>query len=541
MKGLTRFCFTWWFRVFVPLLIGLIVRGVLGKIGFHPPGGIVGDLGFFAAYYIFGLLVVNLPSIWFVASVIPDLSKIDLLARPPARSEITTFAKRDVQNLLKRTAGVLGPTGEMMNKADVDEFTKRCFRLGGGIYNGVERHLPSKFFERYPGYLEGHEWNLQKNPKNRSVRILLATRASLREDYQIDREAYERFFHWHESRAPYVELLHVHPRLARQEANDLRLPTTDVAIWKDQYALLFQPEEKGTSAVLSMVPKGSPAFGKCSQYLATLTEAAQAVTNPPQLVDRSIAENWEAYVSPSKRHKRLGPVLLSRLDSYKAADRILDAAAGIGCESVLLKDEGFNVVSNELEENFREVAKRYAHNHSCTLEPFDKYNWTELSSHYRTAFGAILVLGNSLCLVTREKRTVAIEEFFDVLRRGGILIIDERNFDYMARNREHIMENPAQNFPFGRCMYHGTTVRGCPIEINDEKVVWACYKDGASVEDWQGLQKNIIGEFELYPSKEGELKSTLTHCGFEVSATYYNLDDTPVPDAEFITYVARKP
>lgn len=537
---LRRWCHAWWFRVFAPLLIGAVIRGIVSRIGFDPPGGTWGDVGFFVIYYFFGLFIVNIPSISFVTSLLPDMWRIDALAKPPTRSEIIDFAKRDMQGLLKRTAGVLGPTGELMSESDVDEFTKRCFRLGTSTYYGVERHLPTIFYQRYPGYLDAHDLNLSKNPGKQSARILLATRAALREDYQKDPEAYSKFYNWHHTRN--VALLHVLPRMAQQLADDLRLKTTDVGIWPDQYALLFQPEAQGTSAVLNMVPKGSPAFTNCVKYFESLKKNAKEVANPPQLVDRNIAENWEAYVNPSRRHSKLAPILFSYLGHYKERGVILDAAAGVGCESVFLKEEGFNVVSNEIEENFREAAKRYAHNHGVTLRPLDNHNWLELSRHYQAVFEAVLVLGNSLCLVTqtRDRRT-AIEEFFSVLKPGGILIIDERNFRYIVRNAEKIMKNPPLNSPFGRSMYHGITVRGCPVDIEEGKVTWACYKNEPNVRDWPELQQNIIGEFELYPFKDGELEKLLTDCGFEIIARYYDLENTPDPNAEFITYVARKP
>jgi len=534
--------FTWWFRVFIPLLVGLGIRQVLIEVGHHPVVGTGADVGFTVLYYVGGLLVINIPSISFICSLLRDMIKIDSLAKPPGRSEIITFAKSAEHRLLEQTAGVLGPTGQVMTKDAVDEFTKMCFRQGAGTYSGVESHPPSEFFTRYPGYLDAHDLNLAKNPQFQSVRILLATRVALREDYQKDGKAFKDFYDWHEDRSS-VELLHVPPRLAKKVANDLSLPTTDIGIWEDQYALLFAPEVNGTSVGLTMIGKGCPAFASCEKYLHTLSNSGAKVTYPPQLVGDTIAQNWEAYVNPIKRHIELAPVLLNHLSQYKSErSPILDAAAGIGCESVLLKDDGFTVVANEIERSFSEAAGVYAHNRGVALGALQPYDWLELSQRYPTKFGAVLVLGNSICLVPdKVKRRSAVTQFFDVLQDGGTLIIDERNFPYMLRNKEKILKNPALNFPFGACMYRGATVKGCPIEISEQKIIWACYKDGDAVKDWETLTRRTIGEFELYPFKAGELAAILTDSGFNIKAIYYDLALNPTDDAEFITYVAQKP
>ena len=531
------------FRLSIPLLVSLLIRQVLINVGRNPPGGSTADLGLFVLYYAVGLLIIYTPSILFISSLLRDMVKIDSLAKPPGRSEIIMLARGATHNLFEKTAGVLGPTGQLMTKQEVDEFTKMCFRIGAGTYSGVERHPPSEFFTRYPGYLDAHALNLEKNPGSRSARILLATRVALREDYQKDGKAYKDFYEWHNTR-PDVELLHVPPPTARRVADELALTTTDMGVWTDQYALLFAPERTGTSVGLTMVPKGGPSFTNCQTYIERLRNSAATVGCPPQLVDPTLAQNWQAYVNPIKRHIQLEPVLLEHLRQCKdEKSSILDAAAGIGCETVLLSDKGFSVVPNELEGSFADVGHVYAHDHGIPLNPFCPHDWLELSRWYPTKFGAVLVLGNSLCLVqSKANRQLAVKQFFDVLQEGGTLIIDERNFSYILHNRELILRNPAEEtLHFGGCMYRGTTVKGCPIEISDDKVIWACYTNGKAVTGWETLTKNIIGEFELYPFKEGELEELLTDCQFRIVARYYDLKPTPDEKAEFITYVARKP
>lgn len=530
--------------VVVPLIISVLIRGALIPLNVTFPGGQIGDLVFIAIVWAVGFLVVKIPTISSIFSLGKIFIKIDGHAEPPGRTEIINLVRRHFESFEQELSGVLGPTGAPMDKSDMDYFTTTCFRLGSGIYNGVESHLPSEFYDLYPDYLEAQVLNLEKNPRQHSSRILLATRAALRADYLKDKNRFESFFKWHQR--PNVKLLYVHPKIAGKLALEQSLQTTDIGIWENQYALLFKKEDNSSRIVLFMIPQGNPTFDKCVKYVKSLNQTAKEVTCPPELVDANLATRWDEYVNPEKRNERLGEFLIEWLKPYKQ-DFILDAATGIGCESVFLLNplNNFKVISNELEPTFRNEAVIYARKHGNIRVKLDGYNWLELSEKYANfQFGAILVLGNSLCLLLKAvERENAIKQFSQILKPGGILIVDERNFEYMLRNKNYIMENPPKNFAhFGKSMYYGGAVMGCPIDITPEKVTWACYSNGNEVANWESLQKNTIGEFELYPFKKGELISLLENVGqFKNIQTFSDFKQGYNPEAEFFTYIAKKP
>lgn len=524
----------------VPLFISLIIYATLTFFGMRFPRIIGGDAGFIALTWLGGFLGTNIPLFRTLFGPLGRiLLKIDGLAKPPGREEIVNFVKENLGKLERDLAGVLSTGGTPMDKAALERFTTICFWEGKGIYNGVESHLPSEFYTLYSKYLSAHEVNLTKNPNKESSRILLASRTDLREDYLRNRNRYEEFFHWHEEHK--VALLHIHPRVAQKLINELNIPTTDLGIWEDQYVLLFGPKSNG-EVVLSMVPKGVSMFDRCMNYFYRLKSCViDKVTDPPELVDRNLADRWEEYVNVDDRHKVLEPFLTTILEHY-SGDEILDAAAGIGCESVCLLKNSFRVRPNELEKNFRDVADSYFKKHGCRIK-LDGYNWLELTKEYGTdRFGAVLVLGNCLCLLLNEsERENAVRRFWEILKPGGMLVIDERNFDHMLRNREHILENPLKNYNFGQSMYCGKTVKGCPIDITPEKVTWACYSNDQEVSNWETLNQCIIGEFELYPFKKGELFRLLSDVGGFVNIQCYsNLQLGDNPEAEFFTYTAIK-
>jgi len=105
-----------------------------------------------------------------------------------------------------------------------------------------------------------------------------------------------------------------------------------------------------------------------------------------------------------------------------------------GVTSIGLKLNGIeNVTSNEIDEDFRKVALQQAKKYGVSLT-ITQYDWRELPDELAETFDAVLCLGNSLsCLFKREDHLKAIGNFRKILKPGGELIIDERNYDRILR------------------------------------------------------------------------------------------------------------
>jgi len=527
----------------LPLVVSLSVRGGMALAHVSFPGGTAGNIGFIVVLWLVGFLVVRINSVLSVASMMRHLVRLDGLAKPPGREVIIRFLRGDLDQLYHSLKGVLDPPGTDMGKSDLDYFTTSCFREGRGVYCGVESVLPSRYYDVYPDYLDEHKRNREKRPDSNSFRILLATRAHLRRDWLRSKDRFEEFYRWHKDND--VQLLHVAPGAARKKAEELDLRTTDIGLWESQYALLFTPLPSG-DVKLSMATQGSGIFDSCSRYLEELKSSATAVECPPVLVDPNLASRWEEYVYPDRRVKNLKP-FLDQVLSAKKGEEILDAAVGVGCEIVMLRNDGWRVRGNEFEESFRRVARKYGANHAIAGLELDGSDWTQLRGVYGPdRFGAVLVLGNSICLLpTIGAIKRAIQEFYGVLKPSGILVVDERNFTRILASESQYADNPTAGSSRRRVMYCGTTVRGCPVDIDaaGKRVIWACYENGSGDVSWSSLQKKTIGEFELYAFDEGELTGILRECGFTDVTLYSDLSRTPgrSEDAAFITYVATKP
>lgn len=130
-----------------------------------------------------------------------------------------------------------------------------------------------------------------------------------------------------------------------------------------------------------------------------------------------------------KRWKTEIPFLLEHLKKYEKP-KVFDSALGAGVTSIGLKLAGINdIISNEIDEEFRKVALENAKKYGVTLT-ITQYDWRDIPDELAETFDAVLCLGNSLsCLFKKEDRMKAIKNFKKILKPGGMLVIDERNYD----------------------------------------------------------------------------------------------------------------
>lgn len=240
-----------------------------------------------------------------------------------------------------------------------------------------------------------------------------------------------------------------------------------------------------------------------------------------------LAERWPEFVNCRKRLKTEGPFLLSI--NRPGTMRILDAAMGIGCEAVFLAKQGFYVTGNEIDHELSRHANQLANQESVTLQ-FTNYDWRELRKHFGAAqFDLTLVLGNSLCLLRQKySRLETAENLRAVCKAGGAVVVDERNFDYILRERKEILRG---SFRYtGRMMYCGTSIRGRPVFIEDHHVRFA-YEDVCD--------GTTLGYLDMHPFRKGEIVELFFRAGFTKVEVFSDFQTGYRDNADFFTYVFR--
>jgi len=234
------------------------------------------------------------------------------------------------------------------------------------------------------------------------------------------------------------------------------------------------------------------------------------------------AKLWPRYVDLEKRRTTEVPFLLSHLSEY-ASPVIFNAALGSGATTIGFNLAGIDdVVSNELDENYAQVAQEEAQKYGISLNQ-TAYDWRAIPHEYDQAFDAAVCLGNSLtCLFKREDQLAALKNFRRILKPNGKLIIDERNYEQILNKTEFKHS--------GHVVYCGDDVSVSFVDRSDSMIV-------VEYKTTDGLKAH----YPVYPFKRGELESLLREAGFREITPFgdYKPDFKP-EETEFITYVCRK-
>lgn len=242
-----------------------------------------------------------------------------------------------------------------------------------------------------------------------------------------------------------------------------------------------------------------------------------------------LAERWNEYVDCQKRLRTEAPFLRRKLEPYKRGT-VVDAALGLGCEAIYLMQRGFTVIGNEIDTRLRERAKMLAETAGVDLQT-STADWSAFSDTFpRESVDAVLVLGNSICLLAdADERSRVCEQFFMSLKRGGVLIVDQRNFDYMFARRNEILGG---EFRYSsRFMYCQKAIEGRPTIIEPSRVRISCFEKA---------NNRLLGYFDVHPFRGNELRGLVESAGFKDVETYFDFRKEPTAQWDFTTLVCQK-
>lgn len=124
--------------------------------------------------------------------------------------------------------------------------------------------------------------------------------------------------------------------------------------------------------------------------------------------------------------------------------RVLDAACGTGMHAIALAQRGYAVAGADLSTGMIERARLNAADAGADVR-FETAGFGELAQTFGSgSFDALLCLGNSLPhLLTPGDITAALADFAACLQPGGLLLVQNRNFDAVIAHHERWMEPQA--------------------------------------------------------------------------------------------------
>jgi glycine/sarcosine N-methyltransferase len=129
------------------------------------------------------------------------------------------------------------------------------------------------------------------------------------------------------------------------------------------------------------------------------------------------------------------------------AARVLDAATGTGMHVLELRRRGYLADGSDLSHGMVERARFNAVQAGLEAR-FEVAGFGQLAEAFKDAvpYDALLCLGNSLPhLLTIDQIEAGLADFAACLRPGGLLIIQNRNFDAVLENKERWMEPQSYN------------------------------------------------------------------------------------------------
>jgi len=260
-----------------------------------------------------------------------------------------------------------------------------------------------------------------------------------------------------------------------------------------------------TSNTMSSIPTISPGIG--------LSGVAD------QYADGKAAKNWNVYIGEMKERTTKYKTFLVNLLKEKKAMTILDAACGSGVDSVMLIEEmgsipAFNLTSCDYSDKMLKHALKIRWQRRREQAFFDwtieEGNWMTLTKDVKTpgaGYDAIICMGNSFPHLIddhgdlRDQRT-CIRNFYDMLKPGGTLVIDHRNYDYILKHGH----SPSNNIYYNSqhiskittsIVYENNKPRRIVLNYNmdvDEDNEFVLSYQPYKLTEFESLLKSVFGE-----------------------------------------------
>ena len=212
---------------------------------------------------------------------------------------------------------------------------------------------------------------------------------------------------------------------------------------------------------------------------------------------------WDELIDWDKRAAGEGHFFTDMLLTAGAC-RVFDVSTGSGFHAVKLHEAGFVVAACDGSPTMVERAQANLARRKIKL-PVYHSDWADLDrlqrKHRLEPFDAVLCLGSSLChIFDREQRIEVLRRFRGLLKPGGMLLIDQRNFE--AIRAGHFTAS-------GQYYYCGKTAKVSIGAVHASLCEFVySFADGAQY------------RLKVYPILPAQLRSELSIAGFSVQGSF---------------------
>ncbi len=251
-----------------------------------------------------------------------------------------------------------------------------------------------------------------------------------------------------------------------------------------------------------------------------------------------LGDDYDRMVSWDTRLER-EEAFFERLFGGERVSTLLDAACGTGMHLVAFARRGLRCSGADLSptmvERAGENARRAGVTIHCAVAGFGG-----LAAVYPGPFDALTCLGNSLPhLLDDEALSRCLSDFASVLRPGGILVIQNRNYDRLLRERQRFMPVAAREDGEGETLFlritdYPAAAEGQGAESISFTIVTLRKRDGA----W----RQSVRTTPLRALRRVTVESALGWAGFERMEFYGGFGGEPydAPGTSDLVVVARR-
>ncbi|MEK6918384.1 MAG: class I SAM-dependent methyltransferase [Nanoarchaeota archaeon] len=227
---------------------------------------------------------------------------------------------------------------------------------------------------------------------------------------------------------------------------------------------------------------------------------------------------------------------------------VIDFGVGGGIElsgiTEHLNKRGYNLHSieaNEVDEEFIRQAKKLFKEKRQEIV-IHKSNWVDLPKAdppYTHVFDFGFLTGNSLTYIgggtrdyTKKAQQSVVSKFAELIKKGGYLFIDSRNYDYIRSLMNLPIQDVLKNFSFDYTVYYhgsGKDIMVFPAYISDTVIVLHYYDK----------KRKIWGKLDLYPIYQKDMIEILSK-DFVIEKIYHDFREGKKEKSLFVQYLARR-